>query len=144
VRSLETEQRRLANSNFNLSREVASLDKMHSSVLQLLEDVEGVQAKFDLVLPEVRREISKLEFNWAQLNSQQAEVREEGRNRGKSIQALAVSVSALQAERDLRRVEEKQRTSTDQEEPLGATEQVNRMRSSLVGLQIGFRISGIN
>lgn len=124
MRSLETEQRRLATSNFNLSREVASLDKMHSSVLQLLEDVEGVHTKFDHEMPEVRREISKLEFNWAQLNSQQSVVREEGRNRGKSIQALAVSVSALQAERDLRRVEERQRTSTDQEEPREPTEQV--------------------
>lgn len=120
---LETEQRRLANSNFNLSREVSSLDKMHSSMLELLEDVEGIQTKFDKVMPDVRREISKLEFNFAQLNSEQGLVREEGRNRGKSIQAIAVSVSTLQADRevikkledkvstfelDLRRVEQQQ------------------------------------
>lgn len=97
--SVEQQQTRLASFNFNLSREVASLDKMHSSVLELLEDVEEVEAKVDTVMPDVRHEISKLEFNVAQLNSEQGLVREEGRNRGKSLQAIAVSVSALQAER---------------------------------------------
>lgn len=99
--SLEKEQRRLANVNFNLSREVASLDQLHSSMLELLEDVEGIQTKFDKTVPDVRREISKLEFNFAQLNSEQSLLREEGRNRGKSIQAIAVSVSTLQEDRDI-------------------------------------------
>lgn len=135
---LETEQRRLANSNFNLSREVSSLDKMHGSMLELLEDVEGIQTKFDKAMPDVRREISKLEFNFAQLNSEQGLVREEGRNRGKSIQAIAVSVSTLQADRevikkledrvatyelDLRRVEQQQQKHmvTDREREMQRT-----------------------
>lgn len=137
VAGLETEQRRLANSNFNLSREVASLDKMHGSMLELLEDVEGIQTKFDKVMPDVRREISKLEFNFAQLNSEQGLEREEGRNRGKSIQAIAVSVSTLQADRevikkleervatyelDLRRVEQQQKHMvTDREQEMQRT-----------------------
>ncbi|XP_055606167.1 protein scabrous [Uranotaenia lowii] len=100
LRSLEIEQRRLANANFNISRQVASLDKLHGSMLELLEDVEGIQNKFEKTLPDIKREISKVEFNAAQISSEQGLLREEGHNIAKSIQAMAVSVSTLQDERE--------------------------------------------
>lgn len=100
VRNLEIEQHRIASANFNLSRQIASLDKLHTSMLELLEDVEGVHNKMDKTIPDVRREISKLEFNTAQLSSEQSLIREEGQNVARSVQAMAVSVSALQEERD--------------------------------------------
>lgn len=100
VRSIEIEQHRIADANFNLSRQIASLDKLHSSMLELLEDVENVQTKVDKNLPELRHEISKLEFANAQLMSEQNLIREEGKNVARSLQAMAVSVSTLQDERD--------------------------------------------
>uniref|UniRef100_A0A1A9WDX2 Fibrinogen C-terminal domain-containing protein n=1 Tax=Glossina brevipalpis TaxID=37001 RepID=A0A1A9WDX2_9MUSC len=100
VRSIEIEQHRIADANFNLSRQIASLDKLHSSMLELLEDVEDVQNKVDKNIPELRHEISKLEFSNAQLLSEQNIVREEGKNVARSVQALAVSISTLQEERD--------------------------------------------
>ncbi|XP_037821129.1 protein scabrous [Lucilia sericata] len=100
VRSIEIEQHRIADANFNLSRQIASLDKLHSSMLELLEDVENVQTKVDKNIPELRHEISKLEFANAQLMSEQNLVREEGKNVARSLQAMAVSVSTLQDERD--------------------------------------------
>lgn len=100
VRSIEIEQHRIAEANFNLSRQIALLDKLHSSMLELLEDVESVQMKVDKNLPELRHEISKLEFGHAQLMSEQNLVREEGKNVARSLQAMAVSVSTLQDERD--------------------------------------------
>ncbi|XP_055918937.1 protein scabrous [Eupeodes corollae] len=100
VRNLEIEQHRIAGANFNLSRQIASLDKLHTSMLELLEDVEGVHNKMDKTLPDVRREISKLEFTTAQLSSEQSLIREEGQNVARSVQAISVSVSALQEERD--------------------------------------------
>ncbi|KAI8117174.1 Protein scabrous [Lucilia cuprina] len=100
VRSIEIEQHRIADANFNLSRQIASLDKLHSSMLELLEDVENVQTKVDKTVPELRHEISKLEFANAQLMSEQNLVREEGKNVARSLQAMAVSVSTLQDERD--------------------------------------------
>lgn len=107
LRSLEIEQRRLANANFNISRQVASLDKLHGSMLELLEDVEGIQNKFEKTLPDIKREISKVEFNAAQISSEQGLLREEGHNIAKSIQAMAVSVSTLQEEREnARKLEE--------------------------------------
>ncbi|KAH8402372.1 hypothetical protein KR009_011597, partial [Drosophila setifemur] len=100
VRSLEVEQHRLASANFNLSSQIASLDKLHTSMLELLEDVEGLQTKMDKSIPELRHEISKLEFANAQITSEQSLVREEGKNAARSLQAMAVSVSVLQDERE--------------------------------------------
>lgn len=106
LHNLEMEQKRLANANFNVSRQVASLDHLHGSMLELLEDIEGVQNKFDKTIPDIKREISKFEFNAAQLASEQSLLREEGHNAAKSIQALAVSVSTLQDEKvDIRQLE---------------------------------------
>lgn len=100
LRNLETEHHRLANANFNLSRQVTSLEKLHGSMLELLEDIESIQNKLDKTIPDIKREISKVEFNAAQLSSEQSLLREEGHNAVKSIQAMAVSVSTLQDERD--------------------------------------------
>nr|XP_014099000.1 protein scabrous [Bactrocera oleae] len=100
VRNLEIEQHRMADANFNLSRQIASLDKLHTSMLELLEDVESLQTKMDKSLPELRHEISKLEFTSAQLTVEESLLREEGKNVARSVQAMAVSVSTLQDERD--------------------------------------------
>lgn len=100
LRNLETEHHRLANANFNLSRQVTSLEKLHGSMLELLEDIESIQNKLDKTIPDIKREISKVEFNAAQLSSEQSLLREEGHNSVKSIQAMAVSVSTLQDERE--------------------------------------------
>lgn len=101
LHNLEIEQKRLANTNFNMSRQVSSLDRLHGSMLELLEDIEGIQNKFDKTIPDIKREISKVEFNAAQVASEYSLLREEGHNAAKSIQALAVSVSTLQDERDV-------------------------------------------
>ncbi|XP_017125711.2 protein scabrous [Drosophila elegans] len=100
VRSIEVEQHRIANANFNLSSQIASLDKLHTSMLELLEDVQSLQTKMDKSIPELRHEISKLEFANAQITSEQSLIREEGTNAARSLQAMAVSVSVLQEERE--------------------------------------------
>jgi len=69
-------------------------------MLELLEDVEGLQTKMDKSIPELRHEISKLEFANAQITSEQSLIREEGTNAARSLQAMAVSVSVLQEERE--------------------------------------------
>ena len=99
VRSLEIEQKRLANANFNVSRQVSDFDKLHTSLLELLEDVENIETKLDKTVPEIRREISKVEIDSAQLSSDQNILKEEDHNMAKTIQALAVSISTLQNER---------------------------------------------
>lgn len=103
VRNLEIEQKRLASSNFNLSRQVSDFDKLHTSLLELLEDVEDIETKLDKTVPEIRREISKVEIDSAQLSSDQNILKEEDHNMAKTIQALAVSISTLQNERSTHR-----------------------------------------
>lgn len=99
VRTLEIEQKRQASANFNLSRQVSDFDKLHTSLLELLEDVEDIETKIDKTVPEIRREISKVEIDSAQLSSDQNILKEEDHNMAKTIQALAVSISTLQNER---------------------------------------------
>lgn len=101
MQTVEQEQRRLADGAFNVSRQVASLDRLHGSMLALLEDIESVQATVDKSVPEIRREIAKVEFSAAQLAAEQNILREEEHNAAKSIQAIAQSVSTLQDEREL-------------------------------------------
>lgn len=131
VRSIELEQHRIANANFNLSRQIATLDKLHASMFELLEDVEGLQSKMDKNIPELRHEISKLEFANAQISSEQNLVREEGKNAARSLQAMAVSVSALQDERDgvkkLINTVEQLRTNVDRVQTLVNTELHNKL-----------------
>lgn len=93
VRSLEIEQHRIADVNFNLSRQIATLDKLHTSMLELLENVEDVQNKVDKSVPEIRHEISKLEFTSGQLTSKQRAISEEVRNTARSLQALVNTVT---------------------------------------------------
>jgi len=60
VRSIELEQHRIANANFNLSRQIATLDKLHASMFELLEDVEGLQSKMDKNIPELRLSLTEI------------------------------------------------------------------------------------
>jgi uncharacterized coiled-coil DUF342 family protein len=52
-----------------MSRQLVGLDKLHQSMLQLLESVETLENKVDRTVPDLQREISKMEFNMAQLTS---------------------------------------------------------------------------
>lgn len=94
--AIEIEQQRAAAANFNVSRQVASLEKLHISMLELLEDVADIQTKVDKSIPDLKHEISKVEFSAAQQQSELKLVRDESRNSVKSIQAIAVSLSQLQ------------------------------------------------
>lgn len=98
VRSLELAEERLSAASSNLSRQSTDADKLHTSMLQLFEDVEDIESKFDKSIPEIRREISKVEIDSAQLSSEQKMLKEEEHNMVKTIQALAVSISTLQNE----------------------------------------------
>lgn len=90
----------MAAATFNVSRQVSNLDRLHGTMLELLEDIESVQTKVDHNIPDIMREIAKVEFGGAQLTAEMGLLREEGHNAAKSIQAIAVSVSTLQDERD--------------------------------------------
>lgn len=103
LRNLEHRQKSLESSNFNLSHEISSFESSNKkSTLELLEDIADIETKIDRTIPEIRREITKVEIESAQMSSNQNILKEEDHNMARTIQALAVSISTLQNERSHR------------------------------------------
>ncbi|KAK6628697.1 hypothetical protein RUM43_002512 [Polyplax serrata] len=69
VGKLEETDRSTLKQIFNVSRQVSELGRLHLSMLQLLESVESLETKVDQNVPDLQREISKMEFNLAQATS---------------------------------------------------------------------------
>ncbi|KDR19650.1 Protein scabrous [Zootermopsis nevadensis] len=93
VSALELASRSAAKTVFNMTRKLAGLDKLHHSMLQMLESVETLENELDRSVPDLQREISKMEFNMAQLTSSIALVREEQGKQRSSLKALGAGVS---------------------------------------------------
>lgn len=62
---------------FNATRQEATQDRLHGSLLELLESVENLDDRVDARLPEVRKEISKIEFAVARINASVAIIKED-------------------------------------------------------------------
>lgn len=77
----------------NISHRVSDMDNIHRSLLELREEVEGIENKADKTLPDFRKEISKLDVSYAQVNAQVSYLREGQENLRQSVKAIAVSVS---------------------------------------------------
>lgn len=84
----------------NLSRQLTNTDKLHMSMLELLENVESIENKIDRNFPEFRKEISKLEVEAAEAASSLSMLKEEQTNTRESVKAIGVSVSNLQEKVD--------------------------------------------
>lgn len=68
INYLEVETKALREEVHNTSQKVSDFDKVHASVLELREDVESIENKADKTIPEFRKEISKLDVSFAQVN----------------------------------------------------------------------------
>lgn len=95
VMNLELMQKNSELSMFNLSQQLSSYDKLHISMLELLENVENIESKVDKSIPDFRKEISKLEFQMAETVSKVASLKEDQTNTRQSVKAISVSVSNL-------------------------------------------------
>lgn len=62
---------------FNATRQDATQDRLHGSLLELLESVENLDDRVDAYLPEARKEISKIEFAVARINASVAIIKED-------------------------------------------------------------------
>lgn len=94
--NLEEQQRINTDALLNLTRQYGNFDKLHLSMLQLLENVETVEARVDKTVPEFRKEISMLESKMSEGLSKLAALREDQDNTRASMKAISVSVSNLQ------------------------------------------------
>ncbi|CAH2241924.1 jg27100 [Pararge aegeria aegeria] len=93
VEMIELETKALRNELHNTSQKLSDFEKVHSSVLELREDIESIENKADKTIPEFRKEISKLDVSVAQLNAQSSYLKEDQENLRQSVKAIAVSVS---------------------------------------------------
>lgn len=102
VQMLDVERQQSINTKAigNLTEQFANFDKLHSSVLELLENVESIEDRVDKLMPEFRKEISKLEFQAADGSSKLAALKEDAANIRASVKAISVSVSNLQDKTD--------------------------------------------
>ncbi|PNF30891.1 hypothetical protein B7P43_G06173 [Cryptotermes secundus] len=94
--ALELASRTAGKAVFNMSRQLVGLDKLHQSMLQLLESVETLENKVDRTVPDLQREISKMEFNMAQMTSSISLLKEDQGNQQSYLKALDAGVSAMQ------------------------------------------------
>lgn len=67
VEFLELENKVINNQLKNTTQKISDFDKVHASILELREDVESMENKADKTIPEFRKEISKLDVNYAQV-----------------------------------------------------------------------------
>lgn len=84
----------------NLTKQLSNSDKLHMSMLELLENVESIENKVDKNFPEFRKEISKLEIQLSESGSEIALLKEDQTNTRESVKAIGVSVSNLQDKLD--------------------------------------------
>ncbi|XP_030760744.1 protein scabrous [Sitophilus oryzae] len=80
----------------NLTKQMINFDKLHMSMLELLENVETLENKVDKAFPEFRIEISKVENQAIQVSSDISLLKEDRNNIRDSMKAISFSVSKLQ------------------------------------------------
>ncbi len=66
---LETLGENLNTTVVDINTKICGQEKLHTSMLELLESVENIETKVDSTTPDLKREISKLEFSLAQITS---------------------------------------------------------------------------
>lgn len=101
IQYLAKQQQINADALQNLTKQLSNSDKLHMSMLELLENVESIENKVDRNFPEFRKEISKLENQMSEATSEIALLKEEQTNTRESVKAIGVSVSNLQDKTDL-------------------------------------------
>nr|XP_018915308.1 PREDICTED: protein scabrous-like [Bemisia tabaci] len=100
VGTLEMKAKTHSDSLLNVTEQVTALDKLHSSMLQLLESVESLENKVDKNIPDLQREISKLEFNFAKISSSLQLITEDQDNQRVSVKAMGVGLSNMQSKQE--------------------------------------------
>lgn len=69
VASLENASRSEARALFNVTQEVAGVERVQRTTAQLMESMSALESRLDSGLPELQREVSRLEFELAQATS---------------------------------------------------------------------------
>ncbi|XKL65632.1 hypothetical protein PGB90_009052 [Kerria lacca] len=96
LKDLETLNENLNISVADVIDRMSGQEKLHTSMLELLESVENIEAKVDTTTPDLKREISKLEFSLSQITSTTVLLKEDQDNQRISVKAMGESISNIQ------------------------------------------------
>ncbi|CAH1988901.1 unnamed protein product [Acanthoscelides obtectus] len=96
IANISVQQEINTNALNNLTKQLLDFDKLHLSMLELLENVEAIEVKVDKSIPELRREISKLEIQMAEASATGSLLKEDQRNIMNSLKAVTFTVSTMQ------------------------------------------------
>lgn len=93
IEDILDEQQRQAAALQNITGDVNNFNKLHISMLELLENMESLESKVDKTIPDFQKEISRLDINITQANSHYEYMKEDQETIRQSVKAIAVSVS---------------------------------------------------
>lgn len=97
---IEEQQRANTENLMNMTLQLTNFDKLHMSMLELLENVESLENKVNKNFPEFRKEISKLEVQMTETTSKVSALKEDQSNIRASMKAIGVSVSNMKDKYD--------------------------------------------
>uniref|UniRef100_A0A8D8TAW2 Protein scabrous n=2 Tax=Cacopsylla melanoneura TaxID=428564 RepID=A0A8D8TAW2_9HEMI len=96
ISHLESSNQNTVKSMANITKQVSGVEHLHSSMMELLESIETVENKVDYNLPTIQREISKLEFGVAQINSTLIVVNETRDSDANYMKSMVSTLATLQ------------------------------------------------
>ncbi|GAB6025129.1 hypothetical protein CHUAL_010554 [Chamberlinius hualienensis] len=79
----------------NLTDTVAGIDKLHSSTIQLFEALEGLEDEYSERIGDLHKEVSKFEFNMAQLSSTVNILKEDQSTQYTALKSTRSDISGL-------------------------------------------------
>lgn len=96
VAEISAQNKKLAESVDRLTLRVSGVDQVQSSTLQLFEAMERLEERYDESINELQREVSKLEYNDAQLTSTVHTLHEDQREQGELVKSIRATTTLLQ------------------------------------------------
>ena len=96
IAELTSQNKRLTAAVDKLNVKVGGVDQVQSSTLQLFEAMERLEERYDENISDLQREVSKLEFNDAQLMSSVHTLREDQSNVNDMVKGIKATVTILQ------------------------------------------------
>lgn len=98
IETLNSQNKKLAESVQLLSLKTAGLDQVQSSTLQIFEALERLEERYDESIGQLQKEVSKLEFGDAQIASDVHAIRQDQSGQNEIVKSLRSTATILQEE----------------------------------------------
>ncbi|KAF4517760.1 hypothetical protein B566_EDAN002965, partial [Ephemera danica] len=96
VATLEEQKRSNDRALFNVSQEIEGLKRVQLTTSQLMESMSALESRFDIGLPELQREVSRLEFELAQSTSSIQNAKDAEDQQNSLLKSFSDNISRLE------------------------------------------------